>query len=200
MAPWRPDPTFYPSPRLAAAAPREELAYVSLLDVGGNGGTDAIGVVDVNPESPDYGTLVGRTHMPHPGDELHHFGWNACSSHLCPWAPHAHVERRYLVVPGIHSSRIHILDTRPDPRNPQLVKVIEGETLMERTGYSAPHSVHCGPDGVYMNALGGADGDGPGGIFVLDHESFEPRGHGSWTGAPRSWPTTSAGTWAMTWW
>jgi methanethiol oxidase len=176
MAPWRPDPTFYPSPRLAAAAPREELAYVSLLDVGGNGGTDAIGVVDVNPESPDYGTLVGRTHMPHPGDELHHFGWNACSSHLCPWAPHAHVERRYLVVPGIHSSRIHILDTRPDPRNPQLVKVIEGETLMERTGYSAPHSVHCGPDGVYMNALGGADGDGPGGIFVLDHESFEPRG------------------------
>jgi methanethiol oxidase len=176
MAPWRPDPTFYPSPRLAAGAPREELAYVALLDVGGNGGTDAIGVVDVNPESPDYGRMVGRTHMPHAGDELHHFGWNACSSHLCPWSPHAHVERRYLVVPGIHSSRIHILDTQPDPRNPQLVKVIEPETVMERTGYAAPHSVHCGPDGIYMNALGAPDGNGPGGLFVLDHESFEPRG------------------------
>ena len=176
MAPWRPDPTFYPSPRLAAAAPREELAYVALLNASGNGGTDALGVVDVNPDSPEYGRMVGKVDMPFPGDELHHFGWNACSSHLCPWAPHAHVERRYLVVPGIHSSRIHILDTKPDPRNPTLVKVIDGETVMERTGYSAPHTVHCGPDGIYLNGLGASDGDGPGGIFVLDHETFEPRG------------------------
>jgi hypothetical protein len=35
------------------------------------------------------------------GDELHNFGWNACSSALCPWAPPPHVERRYLVVPGL---------------------------------------------------------------------------------------------------
>ena len=54
------------------------------------------------------------------------------------------LERRYLVVPGIHSSRIHILDTKPDPRNPQIVKVIEPETLAERTGYASPHTVHCG--------------------------------------------------------
>ncbi len=176
MAPWRPDPTFYPSPRLAASAPREELAYVALLNASGNGGTDAMGVVDVNPDSPEYGKMVGKVDMPFPGDELHHFGWNACSSHLCPWAPHAHVERRYLVVPGIHSSRIHVLDTQPDPRNPKLVKVIEPDELMERTGYSAPHTVHCGPDGIYLNGLGAPDGDGPGGIFVLDHETFEPKG------------------------
>ena len=53
--------------------------------------------------------------MPNDGDELHHFGWNACSASLCPWAPHPHVERRYLVVPGVNSSRIHILDTKADP-------------------------------------------------------------------------------------
>ena len=52
--------------------------------------------------------------MPEFGDELHHFGWNACSSALCPYAPHPHVERRYLVVPGIRSSRIHIIDTKPE--------------------------------------------------------------------------------------
>jgi methanethiol oxidase len=80
------------------------------------------------------------------------------------------------VVPGIHSSRIHILDTQPDPRNPRIVKVIDADTIRERTGYSAPHSVHCGPDAVFVNALGGADGEGPGGIFVLDHETFEPKG------------------------
>ena len=84
-----------------------------------DGRTDAIGVVDVDPDSTSYGRLVGQTDMPHAGDELHHFGWNACSSCLCPYAPHPHMERRYLVVPGINSSRIHILDTKPDPRQPE---------------------------------------------------------------------------------
>ena len=174
MAQWKPDPTFYPSPRLAAEAPEEKLAYVALLNV--NGGKDAMGVVDVDPSSREYGRLVGRTEMPEAGDELHHFGWNACSSHLCPWAPHAHVERRYLIVPGIHSSRIHVLDTKPDPRSPRVVKVIERDELVRKTGYTAPHTVHCGPDGIYLNALGDAEGEGPGGIFVLDHESFELKG------------------------
>ena len=32
MATWRPDPTFYPSPRLATQAPPEKLAYVATLD------------------------------------------------------------------------------------------------------------------------------------------------------------------------
>jgi selenium-binding protein 1 len=174
MAQWKPDPTFYPSPRLAAEAPEEKLAYVALLNV--NGGRDAMGVVDVDPASQDYGRLVGRTEMPETGDELHHFGWNACSSHLCPWAPHAHVERRYLIVPGIHSSKIHVLDTKPDPTRPRIVKVIEREELVAKTGYTAPHTVHCGPDGIYLSALGDAAGDGPGGLFVMDHESFELRG------------------------
>ncbi len=32
MSRWKPDPTFYPSPRLAAQAPAEELAYVVTLN------------------------------------------------------------------------------------------------------------------------------------------------------------------------
>lgn len=176
MAQWRPDPTFYPSPRLASEAPEEELAYVALLNPTGEGAPDAIGVVDVNPSSPSYGQIVGKTDMPGAGDELHHFGWNACSSHLCPHTPHAHVERRYLVVPGIHSSNIHILDTKADPRNPRLIKTIEKDELIAKTGYTSPHSVHCGPDGIYLNALGNAEGDAPGGLFVVDHETFEVKG------------------------
>ncbi|HET9439591.1 MAG TPA: selenium-binding protein SBP56-related protein [Longimicrobiales bacterium] len=172
MAKWRPDASFYPSPRMAMEAPAEELAYVALL---GTDDTkrDGIGVIDTNPESDSYGKLVGKTEFPNGGNELHHFGWNACSSHLCPYAPHAHVERRYLVVPGTHSSRIHILDTKANPRAPELVKVIEGDVVMAKTGYAAPHTVHCGPDGIYMNALGATDGNGPGGIFVIDHETFD---------------------------
>jgi selenium-binding protein 1 len=170
----RPDPTFYPSAKQAAEAPQEELAYLAMLSPNGTR-PDAIGVVDVKPGSKSFGHLVEQLDMPNLGDELHHFGWNACSASLCPWAPHPHVERRYLVVPGINSSRIHILDTKSNPRRPELVKVIEPNTLAKKTGYASPHTVHCGPDGIYLSALGAPDGNGPGGLFILDHDTFEPR-------------------------
>jgi selenium-binding protein 1 len=158
---------------MAMAAPPEKLAYVAMLNANGNQRPDALGVVDVDPQSTGYGRLVGQLDMPNTGDELHHFGWNACSASLCPYAPHPHIERRYLVVPGINSSRIHIVDTKPDPKKPQIVKVIEPETLAARTGYASPHTIHCGPEGIYTSALGATNGDGPGGIFVIDHDSFD---------------------------
>ena len=176
MATWRPDPSFYPSARMAMQAPAEKLAYVAMLNVEPEPRPDALGVVDVDPASSGYGTLVGRVDMPKVGDELHHFGWNACSSALCPYAPHPHVERRYLIVPGLRSSRMHIIDTKPDPRNPKIVRVIEPEELAERTGYSRPHTTHCGPEGIYVSALGAPNGDGPGGIFIMDCESFDVLG------------------------
>jgi len=171
-----PDPTFYPSPAMAIQSPPEKLAYLALINPMKNGGADAIGVVDLDPESTAYGRLIGQTDMPAAGDELHHFGWNACSACLCPYAPHPHMERRYLVVPGINSSRIHILDTKPDPKRPQIVKVIEPETVFQRTGDAAPHTVHCGPDGIFLSALGTPDGNGPGGTFIMDPETFDIRG------------------------
>jgi methanethiol oxidase len=170
------DPTFYPSPKLAAQAPTEKLAYVAALNADGGKRPDALVVVDVDKQSKNYGDIIGQVDMPNAGDELHHFGWNACSSALCPYAPHPHIERRYLIVPGLRSSRIHVLDTKPNPKKPKIVKVIEPETVAERTGYSRPHTVHCGPDGIYMSALGAPNGDGPGGIFAMDHDSFEPLG------------------------
>src|SRR5947208_12347970 len=163
MARLTPDPTFYPSPRSAMAAPREQLAYVVTLNTGSNGSAapDALCTLDVDPASPSYGQMLGRTEMPNVGDELHHFGWNACSSALCPTAPHPHVERRYLVVPGLRSSRIHILDTKTDPRQPRIVKVIEPDEVARKTGYSRPHTTHCGPDGIYLSAIGAPNGEGP---------------------------------------
>ena len=80
------------------------------------------------------------------------------------------------MVPGLSSSRIYIIDTKPDPRNPKIAQVIEPEELIETTGYSRPHTVHCGPDGIYVSALGNAAGEAPGGIFLMDHETFEVLG------------------------
>src|SRR5262245_19797316 len=175
MATWTPDPTFYPSPRLAMKAPQETLAYVASFDPTRQV-PDALAVVDVDPASPSYSTIVSTVPMPQTGDELHHFGWNACSSCLCPNAPHLHVERRYLVVPGLRSSRIHILDIKPDPRQPRLVKVIAPEEVADRAGYTRPHTVHCGPEGIYIAALGNRQGKGPGGVFLMDHETFDVLG------------------------
>jgi selenium-binding protein 1 len=160
---------------MAMKAPAETVAYVAAFDPT-RGTPDGLAVVDVDPNSKTYSTILSTVVMPNPGDELHHFGWNACSSCLCPNSPHAHAERRYLVVPGLRSSRIHILDTKPDPRNPKIVRVIEPAEVAERAGYTRPHTIHCGPEGIYVAALADAQGQAPGGVFLMDHESFDIRG------------------------
>jgi selenium-binding protein 1 len=111
-------------------------------------------VVDCDEGSPRYGEVVGWTDLPAGGNELHHFGWNACSSALCHEGHEGALERRYLIVPGLRSSRTYVLDTGPDPRQPHVVRTIEPEELAERAGYSRPHTVHCGPGGIFMSNLG----------------------------------------------
>jgi selenium-binding protein 1 len=172
------DPTFYRSPGEAIAAPPEELAYVAAFDPSGER-KDALAVVDVDAAAPSYGSVVGWTELATGGNELHHFGWNACSSALCHDGHHHHgaLERRYLVVPGLRSSRIYVLDTQPDPRRPHVTRTIEPEELAAKAGYSRPHTVHCGPGGIFMSNLGGANGDdGPGGVALIDHDTFEVTG------------------------
>jgi selenium-binding protein 1 len=171
----RTDPTFHPSPKLAMAAEPERLAYTALL-ARQPGLPDALAVVDVDPGSKTYGKVLHRLDMPCAGDEFHHFGWNACSSALSPMSGHAFVKRRYLVIPGIRSSRIYIVDTQPDPARPTIARVIEPAEVLAKTGYSRPHTVHCGPEGIYISTLGGAGPDGtqgPAGVFLLDCETFD---------------------------
>jgi selenium-binding protein 1 len=153
----------YTSPAEAIASPREELAYV----VGTYAGTkvqkpDFLASVDLDPASKTYGKVVHRLPMPSVGDELHHFGWNACGS--C----HGEKQRRYLVVPGLVSSRIHIIDTA-DPKQPKMHKVIEPREIIEKTKLTAPHTVHCLSDGrIMISMLGNAELGGPGGFLLLD--------------------------------
>ena len=150
MATWTPDPSFYPSPRMAMKAAPETLAYVAAFDPTATV-PDELAVVDVDPKSATYGQIVHSLPMPHTGDELHHFGWNACSSCLCPNAPHPHMERRYLVVPGLKSSRIHIVDTKPDARRPTITRVIEpGEVAELDPPTRGAHlgDIAVGPDGA----------------------------------------------------
>ena len=158
----------YASPEDAQRQPPEDVIYVACLYEGtGIAEPDFIATVDVNPESDTYSQIVHRTPMPNVGDELHHFGWNVCSS-----ACHSNLTRDTLIVPGMRSSRIHILDVS-DPRKPEVSQVIEPEELIGKSGYSWPHTVHCMPgDIVTISMLGDRDGNLPGGFAVLDSKDF----------------------------
>lgn len=157
----------YASPEAAMRSARETLAYLPGIYVGTPvKRPDYLATVDIDPKSPTYGRVIHRLEMPNVGDELHHFGWNACSS--CHGDPTR--SRRYMVIPGLRSSRIHIVDGS-DPREPRLHKVIEPQTIAEKTNLSAPHTVHCRGDGLIMiSMLGDARGEGPGGFLLLDQD------------------------------
>jgi len=54
---------------------------------------------------------------------------------------------------------------RPDPTfhaSPKLA-MDEPEGVFKKTGYSRPHTVHCGPEGIYVSTLGGGGKDGTSG-------------------------------------
>jgi selenium-binding protein 1 len=157
----------YASPQEAMQAEPEKLLYtVALYEGTGIEEPDYLATIDVDPRSATYSRIVHRTVMPNVGDELHHFGWNACSS--CH--DDASKARRFLIVPGNRSSRIYVLDTS-DERAPRLHKTIEPEEIAARANLSAPHTVHCLASGqVMISMLGDAQGNAPGGFLLLDEE------------------------------
>ena len=160
-------PTLYASPQEAMGAPPEEFLYLACLHEGtGVDAPDFIAVVDA-----ERGRLVHETPMPNAGDELHHYGWNRCSS-----ACHG-PDRSHLIVPGFRSSRIHVLNVADDARAPRIEKVIEPDELIKATGYTRPHTVHCMPgEQIVISMLGDAEGNGSGGFAVLDAKTFELKG------------------------
>ena len=155
----------YATPQAAIESPPEKLAYVAVTYSGtGRPLPDRLVTVDVDRNSRTYGKIVHRLEMPFLGDELHHYGWNVCSS--CHGQPGK--ARQFLVVPGLNSANIHFIDVS-HPAKPRLVKVIEGKEVRQKANLSALHTVHCGPDGrIIISALGDAHGNAPGGFLIVD--------------------------------
>ena len=157
----------FPTPAAAIKSPPEKLAYVVATYSGtGLKKPDYLATIDVDPGSKPYSQVIHRLKMPNVGDELHHFGWNACAS--CE----GRCDRRYLIIPGIRSSRIHVVDTM-NPREPKMHKVIEPAEVIGKSKLTAPHTVHCLADGnIMISMLGNDKGEGPGG-FLLLNDKFE---------------------------
>ncbi|KAF8069628.1 selenbp1 [Scenedesmus sp. PABB004] len=144
--------------------PREALIYVPCIIPDQASRPDYLAVVDVDPGSATYSTVIHRLPMPAPGDELHHSGWNACSS--CHGD--ATRKRQFLILPGVKSGNIYAVDVSNE-RAPTLHKVVEGAAIAAATGLAYPHTSHClGSGDIMISTMGGPDGKGKGNFLLLD--------------------------------
>ena len=159
--------SFHGSPQEAMQAPQEEFLYLAAC----TRAPASRSPTSSRSSTPRRGAWSTRLPMPNVGDELHHFGWNRCSS-----ACHG-PDRSHLIVPGFRSSRIHVVNVADDPRRPHIEKVIEPEDVIRETGLTRPHTVHCMPgDNIVIAMLGDAEGNGAGGFLDLDAKTFEIKG------------------------
>ncbi|KAK8967061.1 Selenium-binding protein 2 [Platanthera guangdongensis] len=166
----------YSSPLEAMNGPREALIYVTCVYNGSNPENtrpDYLATVDVDPTSPTYSQVIHRLSAPNIGDELHHSGWNACSS--CHGEPSA--DRRFLILPSLISGRIYIVDTATNPKAPSLHKVVEPEDIVRETGLAYPHTSHCLASGdIMVSCLGDKVGNASGNGFLLLDSNFNVKG------------------------
>ena len=93
---------------------REKLLYIPAV-VPDHSRTDYLVTVDCDPTSPTYSQVIHRLDLG-VGDELHHSGWNACSSCFDDTSK----SRKYLILPAMGSGDVHAVDTATNPRAPRL--------------------------------------------------------------------------------
>ncbi|XP_068711442.1 methanethiol oxidase-like [Montipora foliosa] len=170
----------YSTPLEAMKGPREKLMYLPCIYSNtGIEKPDYLVTVDVDPDSPTYSKVINRLPVPYLGDELHHSGWNACSS--CHGDPNQ--RRNRLVMPSLTSNRIYIFDVETDPKAPRIHKIIEPEEVT-KTGLAYLHTSHClGSGEIMISAMGTPEGKEECGFVILDGETFNVKGR--WEGSKK---------------
>ncbi|XP_030214756.1 methanethiol oxidase isoform X1 [Gadus morhua] len=165
----------YKTPLDAMKGPREQIVYLPCIYRNTEFmKPDYLATVDVDPKSPTYCQVIHRLEVPNLRDELHHSGWNACSS--CHGD--ATKSRSLLILPALISSRIYVVDVATDPRAPRMHKIVEPTELMWKCGLANPHTSHCLGNGqIMIGCIGDPSGNGKGGFALLDGESFEVLGN-----------------------
>lgn len=125
-------------------------------------------------------------------DEIHHTGWNACSS--CFGDPSK--KRNLLILPGLVSTRMYAVDVDSNPKAPKIFKVelhcvgpnvslsnsnfisvtktddfnlfdclqtVEPTEVFDKTALAYPHTVHCIPGGkIMISCMGDPEGNAKG--------------------------------------
>ncbi|XP_017769093.1 PREDICTED: selenium-binding protein 1-A-like [Nicrophorus vespilloides] len=156
--------------------PKEELLYVICVQPNAeNKKGDILSTVDVNPKSSTYQQIIHRLPMGKSNDEIHHSGWNSCSScYGCKG-----MVRDKLILPCLGSDRIIIVETGKNPRAPSIHKTVEAAEL-HALNCATPHTIHCLASGeIMINSLGDTQGNGKCDFILFDGKTFKPKG--TWT-------------------
>jgi len=163
----------FSTPALAMKGPREKIVYLPAIPCD-RSKPSYLATVDVDPESKSFCQILHRTTIgANNEDELHHSGWNACSS--CHDDPSR--SRNILVMPSINSSNVYMFDTATDPLAPTVKHVVSGKDIIEKANLSFMHSSHCLADGnIMISGMGDENGEGKGSFILVDGQSFEVKG------------------------
>ncbi len=115
---------------------------------------DFMTVIDVNPDSATFGTILHSVDLGTKGNETHHWGYTDDRTKI--WAG------------GLFSSRIWILDVATDPARPKVEKVLEN--VPELSGLSGPHSYYALPGRMLISFLGSSSGGLPTGLAEFTND------------------------------
>jgi len=131
----------------------EKYLYVFCVDADAKD-NDFVAVIDVNPDSPTFGTITATVDLGSKGNETHHWGFTDDRTRI--WAG------------GLFSSRIWILDVATDPAKPRIEKVLND--IPSETGLSGPHTYYALPGRMLISFLGAADGGLPAGMAEFTND------------------------------
>ncbi len=148
----------------------EKVLYLFCVDVDGKD-NDFLAVIDVNPDSAAFGSIINTLDLGTKGNETHHFGYTD--------------DRRRIWAGGLFSSRIWLIDVATDPAKPRIERTLDN--IKEVSGLSGPHSYYALPGRMLITFLGSAAGGLPAGMaeftndgkFIrrIDHPSEAPYGY-----------------------
>ena len=157
----------YTSPAEAMASPREELAYVVATYAGTKvQQPDFLATVDLDPASRDlWQGRPSAADAAASGDELHHFGWNACGS--CHGEKRAAVSDRAGAGQQPHSHRRHGRSQAAEDAQGDRAARDHREDEADRAAHGALPDRRADHD---LDARQRRAGDGPGGFLLLDEE------------------------------
>lgn len=131
----------------------EKILYVFCVDADAKD-NDFLAVIDVDPKSPKYGTILGQLDLGSSGNETHHFGFTDDRTHI--WGC------------SLFSSRFFLIDVASDPAKPRLVKVIEPGD--HPAPFGGPHSPYALPGRMLISFLSGKDGGLPAGLAEFTND------------------------------
>jgi selenium-binding protein 1 len=131
----------------------EKYLYVFCVDADAKD-NDFVAVIDVDPKSPTYKSILNTVDLGTKGNETHHWGFTDDRTRI--WAG------------GLLSSRIWILDVATDPAKPRIEKVLDDVPRV--AGLSGPHTYYALPGRMLISFLGSAEGGLPAGLAEFTND------------------------------